>query len=131
MKCRLGASGDTCKQTACDMTAQLSLALLLHLFAFQPLQAAVMGVPFVDPLTTERDTTLPLTVGEWEEWGASLHLTACLNVIVPLPVAGCPLERQTVHCFWSKISAWLKFQLAVFFADDDAQPFINDISLCR
>lgn len=90
-----------------------------------------MGVPFVDPLTTERDTTLPLTVGEWEEWGASLHLTACLNVIVPLPVAGCPLERQTVHCFWSKISAWLKFQLAVFFADDDAQPFINDISLCR
>lgn len=83
------------------MTARLSFALLLHLFAFQPLQAAVMGVPFVDPLTTERDTTLPLTVGEWEEWGAPLHPTACLNVIVPLPVAGCPLERQTVHCFWS------------------------------
>lgn len=34
------------------------------------LQAAVLGVPFVDALTTERDATLPLTVGEWEEWGA-------------------------------------------------------------
>jgi hypothetical protein len=34
------------------------------------LQAAVLGVPFVDALTTERDPTLPLTVGEWEEWGA-------------------------------------------------------------
>ena len=34
------------------------------------LQAAVLGVPFVDALTTERDPTLPLAVGEWEEWGA-------------------------------------------------------------
>ena len=38
------------------------------------LQAAVLGVPFVDALTTERDPTLPLTVGEWEEWGAHSHL---------------------------------------------------------
>jgi oligopeptidase B len=29
----------------------------------------VAQVPFVDALTTELDTTLPLTVGEWEEWG--------------------------------------------------------------
>lgn len=36
-------------------------------------KAAVMGVPFVDALTTERDPTLPLTVGEWEEWGDPLH----------------------------------------------------------
>ena len=29
----------------------------------------VAQVPFVDALTTELDTKLPLTVGEWEEWG--------------------------------------------------------------
>ncbi len=31
--------------------------------------AAVAEVPFVDCLTTMLDKTLPLTVGEWEEWG--------------------------------------------------------------
>ena len=29
----------------------------------------VAKVPFVDALNTELDATLPLTVGEWEEWG--------------------------------------------------------------
>ena len=31
--------------------------------------AAVMRVPFVDVINTMTDTTLPLTVGEFEEWG--------------------------------------------------------------
>jgi oligopeptidase B len=31
--------------------------------------AVVAMVPFVDALTTELDPTLPLTIGEWEEWG--------------------------------------------------------------
>jgi oligopeptidase B len=31
--------------------------------------AVVTRVPFVDTLNTELDATLPLTVGEWEEWG--------------------------------------------------------------
>jgi len=31
--------------------------------------ALVAEVPFVDSLTTMLDETLPLTVGEWEEWG--------------------------------------------------------------
>ncbi|HLN15194.1 MAG TPA: S9 family peptidase [Acidimicrobiales bacterium] len=35
-----------------------------HLF-----RAFVAEVPFVDCLTTMLDETLPLTVGEWEEWG--------------------------------------------------------------
>ncbi|MCU1637135.1 MAG: ptrB [Cryobacterium sp.] len=31
------------------------------------------GVPFVDPLTTILDPSLPLTVIEWDEWGDPLH----------------------------------------------------------
>jgi oligopeptidase B len=31
--------------------------------------AALVGVPFVDVINTELDETLPLTVGEFEEWG--------------------------------------------------------------
>ncbi len=32
-------------------------------------KAVVAEVPFVDALTTMLDSSLPLTVGEWEEWG--------------------------------------------------------------
>jgi oligopeptidase B len=32
-------------------------------------KAVVAYVPFVDVINTELDETLPLTVGEWEEWG--------------------------------------------------------------
>ncbi len=31
------------------------------------------AVPFVDPLTTVLDPSLPLTITEWEEWGDPLH----------------------------------------------------------
>lgn len=36
-------------------------------------RAIVAVVPFVDALTTILDPSLPLTVGEWEEWGDPLH----------------------------------------------------------
>ncbi|XP_057526456.1 uncharacterized protein LOC130805689 isoform X1 [Amaranthus tricolor] len=32
-------------------------------------KAAVLGVPFVDVLTTMLDPSIPLTTAEWEEWG--------------------------------------------------------------
>jgi oligopeptidase B len=35
--------------------------------------AIVAHVPFVDPLNTILDPSLPLTVTEWEEWGDPLH----------------------------------------------------------
>ena len=34
-----------------------------------PSKVAVAGVPFVDIMTTMCDASIPLTVGEWEEWG--------------------------------------------------------------
>lgn len=36
-------------------------------------RAIVAEVPFVDPLTTVLDPSLPLTVIEWDEWGDPLH----------------------------------------------------------
>lgn len=36
-------------------------------------RAVSAEVPFVDSLNTMLDETLPLTVGEWEEWGDPLH----------------------------------------------------------
>ena len=36
-------------------------------------KAIVAEVPFVDVVTTMSDTTLPLTVTEWEEWGDPVH----------------------------------------------------------
>ena len=32
-------------------------------------RAAVAGVPFVDVMGSMGDSTIPLTTGEWEEWG--------------------------------------------------------------
>mmetsp|Transcript_22967 Transcript_22967/g.51203 ORF Transcript_22967/g.51203 Transcript_22967/m.51203 type:complete len:139 (+) Transcript_22967:295-711(+) len=32
-------------------------------------RAAIMGVPFVDVAATMVDSTIPLTVAEWQEWG--------------------------------------------------------------
>ncbi len=39
----------------------------------QDFSGIVAQVPFVDPLTTILDPSLPLTVTEWEEWGDPLH----------------------------------------------------------
>ncbi len=36
-------------------------------------KAVVAEVPFVDVVTTMSDTSLPLTVTEWEEWGDPVH----------------------------------------------------------
>lgn len=43
-------------------------------------RAAVVGVPFVDTLTTMSDVSLPLTTGEWQEWG-NPHTKEYFNVI--------------------------------------------------
>jgi oligopeptidase B len=41
--------------------------------------AVVAEVPFVDVVTTMSDTSLPLTVTEWEEWGDPVHDTGAFE----------------------------------------------------
>jgi oligopeptidase B len=42
-------------------------------------RAVVAEVPFVDVVTTMSDTSLPLTVTEWEEWGDPVHDAAAFE----------------------------------------------------
>lgn len=44
-------------------------------------RAAHLAVPFVDALTTILDPSLPLTVGEWTEWGNPLHDPAAYELM--------------------------------------------------
>lgn len=44
-------------------------------------RAILAGVPFVDALTTILDPSLPLTVGEWEEWGNPLTSRAVFDAM--------------------------------------------------
>ena len=50
--------------SAGGLTVGACVNLETELFA-----AAVLEVPFLDVVTTMSDPSLPLTVGEWEEWG--------------------------------------------------------------
>jgi oligopeptidase B len=84
-----------------------SLNLAPELFA-----AVIAEVPFVDPLSTLLDPTLPLTVTEWEEWGNPVDDPEAFAVIagyspyenvhaVPYPAvlatAGVTDPRVSVH----------------------------------
>jgi oligopeptidase B len=55
--------------------------------------ALVAQVPFVDVLTTMLDDTLPLTVGEWEEWGNPLADEAAYQRMLSYS----PYDNVTAH----------------------------------
>jgi oligopeptidase B len=51
-------------RSAGGLTVGASLNLAPELF-----RVAILGVPFVDLVATMTDASIPLTAGEWEEWG--------------------------------------------------------------
>lgn len=65
------ADGITSKEKLCIMGASAGGILVGNVINERPglFAAAVADVPFVDCLNTMCDATLPLTVGEYEEWG--------------------------------------------------------------
>ena len=63
-----------------DGATRIPVTLIHHRDA-RPDRAILAGVPFVDALTTILDPTLPLTVGEWEEWGNPLTSRAVFDAM--------------------------------------------------
>jgi oligopeptidase B len=57
--------------------------------------AVVAQVPFVDPLTSILDPSLPLTVTEWEEWGNPLHHPEVYAYMKSYS----PYENVTAHAY--------------------------------
>jgi oligopeptidase B len=55
--------------------------------------AAVAHVPFVDVLNTMLDGSLPLTPGEWPEWGNPIEDAAAFDLIASY----CPYTNVTAH----------------------------------
>lgn len=83
-------------------------------------RAVLAGVPFVDALTTILDPSLPLTVGEWEEWGNPVEdprifevmrsYTPCENVPrgVPLPAVMATTALNDTRVFFVEPAKWVQ-----------------------
>jgi oligopeptidase B len=56
-------------------------------------RAVIAGVPFVDVLNTMSDATIPLTTGEWEEWGDPNDCAKYFNAISGY----CPYQNVTAR----------------------------------
>ena len=80
--------------------------------------ALIAEVPFVDCLTTMLDETLPLTIGEWEEWGNPItdpDAYAVMRSYSPYDNVRATLEDGTPvrypdhpgHCRVERHSGWL------------------------
>ena len=64
--------------------------------------AAIMGVPFVDVVTTMMDESIPLTNIEWEEWGnptVSHAWPGSLPASLLDPGRGCMTACLSASCF--------------------------------
>jgi len=61
-------------------------------------KAAILQVPFVDVINTMLDTSLPLTVGEFEEWGDPRNPAeyACMRAYSPYD----NVERKAYRRCW-------------------------------
>ena len=71
-------------------------------------RVVVSHVPFVDVINTMRDASLPLTAGEWEEWGDPIHSRE-------------QYEYMRSYCPYSNLAAQAYPALAVMTSFNDSQ----------
>lgn len=79
----------------------------------QLFRAVHAGVPFVDALTTILDPSLPLTAGEWEEWGNPIKdelVYRCMKGYTPY-------ENVRATAYPSVLATTSVFDMRVFFVE--------------
>ena len=116
--------------SAGGLTVGATLNLAPELFA-----AAHVDVPFVDALTTMLDSSLPLTVAEWEEWGDPLHdpdAYACMKSYtpyenirpVPYPTILATTSLNDTRVMVAEPAKWVARLRAVATQDHAARPIL-------
>lgn len=98
-------------------------------------RAVIAAVPFVDALTTILDPSLPLTTGEWEEWGNPLadpEVYAYMKSYTPyenVAAAAYPsiLATTSLHdtrVFFTEPAKWVQQLRATVTSDPQARPVL-------
>jgi oligopeptidase B len=123
---RLGAEGRSAGGLLMGAVANL---------APERFRAIIAGVPFVDALTTILDPSLPLTVGEWEEWGDPLHdpavyaymkeYTPYENVrAVEYPAIFASTSLNDTRVFFVEPAKWVSRLRGTVTSDQDERPIL-------
>ena len=98
-------------------------------------RAVIAGVPFVDALTTILDPSLPLTVGEWEEWGNPLHDPAVYEYMreytpyeniraVEYPAIFASTSLNDTRVFFVEPAKWVARLRETVTSDQDERPIV-------
>ncbi len=93
------------------------------------------AVPFVDALTTMLDPSLPLTVGEWQEWGDPLHdptVYAYLSSYSPYenigavtyPAILATTSLNDTRVFYVEPAKWVQQLRATVTSDQQTRPIL-------
>lgn len=99
-------------------------------------RVVLAGVPFVDALTTILDPSLPLTIGEWEEWGNPLedqHIYALMRSYSPyenvpdgvrLPAVMATSGLNDTRVFFVEPTKWVQRLHEAQSSVDEARPVV-------
>ncbi|GAA1488628.1 S9 family peptidase [Brachybacterium sacelli] len=98
-------------------------------------RAILAGVPFVDTLTTILDPSLPLTIGEWEEWGDPLHDPAVYEYMkeytpyenvraVEYPAIFAATSLNDTRVFFVEPAKWIARLRETVTSDQDRRPIV-------